>query len=158
MSHIKEPKMVEPCLVLVTMKDREYTAHACGFNFEEGVAEKVIDMKQHGRDRGALQNVMMLFPGTSYKILKALDPEGKDVSTSSETAKTPEDEGSKEKDGEGQEKTYTIADIKGMKKPELLELCKELGLEHESDVVVAELKELLVKELELEESEDNPEE
>ncbi len=145
MPRVINPKMIEPCRVRVTMKGSDYGAEACGFSFEDGVAEKVIDMKDHGRDRNALQSVMTLFPGTSYVVLEKLDPENPHGGT--QDAPKKEDE-STEKDGEEPETpTYSMSDINAMKKAELHELCGQLDVEYDSSDTVPELKDILIKSL-----------
>lgn len=151
MPRIIHPQMIEPCRVQVTMKDKEYSAEACGFTFKEGVAEKIIDMKTHGKDVHALQNVMMLFPGTSYKIIEKLDPEKLYAPTPAEPEETPEDKGTEETDeDEPETPPHTIADINGMKKAELQGLCDNLDVEYDGNDTVAELKAMLIESLDLE--------
>ncbi len=54
--------------VTITMKDKKYTATACGFDFKDGVAKAKLVVDTPGRDTVALENVKSLFAGTTVQL------------------------------------------------------------------------------------------
>ncbi len=59
--------------VLIKMKDKKYTATACGFDFVEGECKTQLVVDTPGSDTVALDNVKNLFAGTTVKLGEYVD-------------------------------------------------------------------------------------
>ena len=78
---------IEKTDIIVTMKDKTYTAVACGFDFKEGVATATMNIEKGSVDRVKLDNVLALNAGTSWRKKGDPDPE-----VAAKKAKKAEDE------------------------------------------------------------------